>query len=41
MVNPPSQETKKAPLQALQALYQNPDKIDEFESKFGYRPEGF
>ena len=32
---------QKANLQALQALYQNPDKIDEFENKFGYRPEGF
>lgn len=35
----PSQQ--KANLQSLQALYQNPDKIDEFENKFGYRPEGF
>ncbi|MCK9505898.1 MAG: hypothetical protein M0Q95_17180 [Porticoccaceae bacterium] len=31
----------RAPMAALKALYTNPDRIDDFVAKFGYKPEGF
>lgn len=39
----PSSDTmiKNAPITALRALYANPDKIEDFVAKFGYKPEGF
>lgn len=38
---PQAPRTQAAPMSALRALYANPDKIQDFEEKFGYRPEGF
>ncbi|WNC74059.1 hypothetical protein RGQ13_08705 [Thalassotalea psychrophila] len=31
----------KAPMSALQYLYSNPNALGSFESKYGYKPEGF
>lgn len=37
----PRDPDAKAPPAALQYLKDNPDQIDNFEQKFGYRPEGY
>lgn len=36
-----NQESKKAPKSAVDYLTKNPGMIDQFEAKYGYRPEGF
>lgn len=41
VAEPPSQPETPAPDAALQYLQTNPQFIDAFEQKYGYRPEGF